>query len=78
MIDAALGVLDVDVSDCVMVGDRLYTDIRMATNAGMASALVLTGETTLDSLSGCPVEDQPRYILDQIDHLVPALRPLTL
>ena len=78
MIDAALGLLDVDVSDCVMVGDRLYTDIRMATNAGMASALVLTGETTLESLSECPVEHQPRYVLDRIDHLVPALRPLAL
>lgn len=78
MIDAALGVLDVDVSDCVMVGDRLYTDIRMATNAGMASALVLTGETTLESLSECKVEQQPRYVLDRIDHLVPALRPLAL
>lgn len=78
MIDAALGVLDVDVGDCVMVGDRLYTDIRMATNAGMASALVLTGETTLETLSECPVEQKPRYVLDRIDHLVPALRPLTL
>jgi NagD protein len=29
-----------------MVGDRLYTDIAMAHNAGALGVLVLTGETT--------------------------------
>lgn len=76
MIDAALQVLDVDVSDCIMVGDRLYTDIRMALNAGMASALVLTGETTLETLQQCPSDDRPDFVLDRIDQLVPALRAL--
>lgn len=78
MIDAALEVLHVDVSDCVMVGDRIYTDIRMAINAGIASALVLTGESTLESLGEYPVEQRPLYVLDRIDNLVPDLRPLTL
>lgn len=31
-----------------MVGDRLYTDVKMARNAGALGVLVLTGETTLD------------------------------
>ncbi|MEX2680323.1 MAG: HAD-IIA family hydrolase [Candidatus Sigynarchaeota archaeon] len=32
--------------DAVIVGDRLYTDIKMAINTGITSVLVLTGETT--------------------------------
>jgi hypothetical protein len=34
-----------------MVGDRLSTDIAMGIAAGMDTALVLTGETTLPSLA---------------------------
>jgi NagD protein len=32
-----------------MVGDRIYTDIAMAHNAGAMGVLVLSGETTLDA-----------------------------
>ncbi len=35
-----------DVTDVVMVGDRLYTDMAMAREAGCISVLVLTGEAT--------------------------------
>lgn len=35
-----------DPKRCMFVGDRLYTDIRLAKKAGMISTLVLTGETT--------------------------------
>jgi HAD superfamily hydrolase (TIGR01450 family) len=31
--------------DAVIVGDRLYTDIKLALNTGITSVLVLTGET---------------------------------
>lgn len=34
-----------------MVGDRLYTDIRMARDAGALGVLVLTGETTMESVA---------------------------
>ena len=34
-----------DRSEMAMVGDRLYTDIALGTNAGILSILVLTGET---------------------------------
>ncbi len=34
--------------EIVMVGDRIYTDIAMAQNAGAVGVLVLSGETTID------------------------------
>jgi ribonucleotide monophosphatase NagD (HAD superfamily) len=54
----------------VMVGDRLYTEIRMAKDAGMPSAVVLTGETSEEDLAG-ESEVRPDYMLERIDQLVP-------
>jgi len=54
-----------------MSGDRLYTDIRMGLDAGMPSAVVLTGETTSESLAEEPEENVPEYVLARIDHLMP-------
>jgi 4-nitrophenyl phosphatase len=41
----------VQPSEILMVGDRLYTDIQLAHNAGAMSALVLTGEAKEDDLA---------------------------
>lgn len=71
MVRAALQGLEVAPADCVMVGDRLSTDIRMAVAAGMPSALVLTGETTLADLAGISPRDRPTYVLDRLDQLLP-------
>lgn len=72
MLEAALDRLGLSARDCVMVGDRLMTDIRMAIDAGMASALVLTGETTREMLAAHPPESQPTWVLDRIDDVLPA------
>lgn len=72
MLEAAIGDLDVDPSRCVMVGDRLHTDIQMAKRTGMYSAMPLTGDSTLEEAQSLPVADQPDYILDRIDRLIPA------
>jgi ribonucleotide monophosphatase NagD (HAD superfamily) len=53
-----------------MPGDRLYTEIRMAKDAGMPSAVVLTGETSEEDLAG-ESEVRPDYTLERIDQLVP-------
>lgn len=71
MLHAALAGLDVDLADCVMVGDRLSTDIRMGLETGMAAALVLTGETNVDDLRPLPPEDTPGIVVDRIDRLLP-------
>ena len=72
MLEAALGDLDVDPTNCIMVGDRLHTDIGMAINTSMASALVLTGDSTLAEAEDLDPAHQPTYALDRIDHLIPA------
>jgi ribonucleotide monophosphatase NagD (HAD superfamily) len=70
MLHTALEGVDVDLADCVMVGDRLQTDIRMGVDAGMAAALVLTGETTADDVRGIPADERPPIVLDRIDRLL--------
>ncbi len=72
MLDAALDRLGLTARQCIMIGDRLSTDIRMAIDAGMDSALVLTGETTPEMLAAIPPASQPTYVLDRLHALLPA------
>jgi len=72
MVHEAMAGLDVDLADAVMVGDRLHTDIQMAIDTGMASALVLTGESTADDVAARDADQRPTYVLDRIDRLLPA------
>jgi HAD superfamily hydrolase (TIGR01450 family) len=71
MLHATLAGLDIDPANCVMVGDRLSTDIRMALNAGMVSMLVLTGETSIDDLKHLSPQDRPNFVLARVDQLIP-------
>jgi ribonucleotide monophosphatase NagD (HAD superfamily) len=71
MLETVEDLLGLPTGDCVMTGDRLYTDIRMALDAGMPSAVVLTGETTAQTLAAEPPENRPTYVLDRIDRLIP-------
>jgi 4-nitrophenyl phosphatase len=71
MLHAALKGLDVELGDCVMVGDRLSTDIRMGLDTGMAAALVLTGETTAEDVQELPADDTPGIVVDRVDRLLP-------
>jgi 4-nitrophenyl phosphatase len=71
MLHAALAGVDVALSECMMVGDRLSTDIRMALDTGLAAALVLTGETKADDLQRLSAADTPEFVLDRVDRLLP-------
>lgn len=55
-----------------MVGDRIYTDIEMAHNAGAFGVLVLSGETTLKVADEAP--RQPDLIAENISVLGELLR----
>ena len=50
-----------------MVGDRIYTDIAMAQNAGAFGVLVLSGETTLEVALSAP--NPPDLIVENIAEL---------
>ncbi|RJE89977.1 HAD-IIA family hydrolase [Paenibacillus sp. 1011MAR3C5] len=62
--ETALDLLKVDAKDCLMTGDRLETDIRMGQQAGMGTALVLTGVTGADDWLGSDV--RPTYVLQSV------------
>jgi arabinose operon protein AraL len=45
MIQTALEVMGLKPEDCILIGDRLETDTKMAREFGMATGIVLTGVT---------------------------------
>ena len=71
MLEAAMELLGLGTGDCVLVGDRISTDIRMARGAGMASALVMSGDTTRETLDAAPPGDRPTWVLERLDRLLP-------
>lgn len=50
-----------------MIGDRLYTDMQMAYDTGLASILVLSGETAREDLEG--VERRPDHVFESVREL---------
>ncbi len=51
----------------VSVGDRLYTDMALAKNSGMISALVLSGETKAEDVS---TSAPPDYVFDSVFDMI--------
>jgi len=47
-IDYIKKTFDIEESDMVMIGDRLYTDIKLAEGNDITSVLVLSGETSIE------------------------------
>ena len=64
ILEAAVARLEVPMQRCLMVGDRLATDMVMGWSAGMDTALVLTGVTTPAMLAESDI--QPTYVLQSI------------
>lgn len=56
MADMLAEKLGVDKSEITMVGDRLHTDIAFGKNNGLNTALVLSGETTMEMAKVHPVK----------------------
>ena len=57
---------------CAMVGDRLYTDMAMASRAGVVGVLVLSGEATREDVAALPegAEQRPTVIVNSVDELL--------
>jgi HAD superfamily hydrolase (TIGR01457 family) len=64
MLEMASIEMGIKPDNAVMVGDRLYTDIKMASNAGIRSILVLSGETSRKDLESSDIT--PTFILDSV------------
>jgi len=69
MLETAMRQIGLTPGECLMVGDRLSTDIAMGVAAGMDTALVLTGETTLPLLAASDL--RPTYVLRGVHELLP-------
>lgn len=70
----ALDLLGMPAESCLVVGDRMETDILFARNAGMDSVLVLTGATSRSDLSG--YEYHPTHVLESIADLAAVFDPV--
>jgi len=70
MATAILELLGMSPERCLMIGDRLETDVLLGLNAGMDAALTLTGATGADEAAGSPI--QPTYIIGRLADLLPA------
>lgn len=67
MVEAALNRLKVKPEECLLVGDRLETDIRMGNNSGIRTALVLSGVSSREDLKESSIK--PTYVLKDLSQL---------
>ena len=58
--------------ETAVIGDRIYTDIRSGLNAGVTTILVLSGESTLETLEQSDVK--PHLVLPDAGALLDALK----
>lgn len=63
--------MDLDPEACLLVGDRLNTDVEMGAEAGMETALVLTGVT--DRAEAESASPAPDHVLESLAALPAAL-----
>ena len=71
MIDLVSARLGIPNEKLCCVGDRLYTDVAAAENAGAVSVLVLSGETTREMLESAV--QKPDYVFEDVGALASAL-----
>lgn len=67
MIEIVMQKLGFKKEETVVIGDRLYTDIQSAINAGVTSVCVLSGESTLEDVVHGAIK--PDYTVDSIQDL---------
>lgn len=69
MLEALFAERNLQPNEVAFVGDRLYTDIRMARAAGALAILTLTGETKRSDLDDCPASNQPDLVVEHLGEL---------
>jgi arabinose operon protein AraL len=67
MIRAAMDAMELRPEACILIGDRLETDIRMGKEAGIATGIVLTGVTNDETLREIKhTSIQPDFVFQSI------------
>ncbi|MDD3804082.1 MAG: HAD-IIA family hydrolase [bacterium] len=69
MVSEIIKHFSLESSECAMVGDRLYTDMRMAVDASIKSILVLSGETKIDDYEKSDLK--VTIVADSVKDLIP-------
>lgn len=72
MIDVVSKMTGVPNENICAVGDRLYTDIAVAANAGSVSVCVLSGESSEQDIAASDVK--PDYVLQNVAEIAKILR----
>lgn len=67
MVELAIQNTNFSKEETIIIGDRLYTDIACGMNAGVTTALVLTGETSISDIESTSF--RPDYIFKDISNL---------
>lgn len=60
--------------ETAVIGDRIYTDVKSGLNAGVTGILVLSGESTPETLAQSP--DKPHLVLDSAAEILEVLKTL--
>ncbi|NGM70940.1 HAD-IIA family hydrolase [Natronolimnobius sp. AArcel1] len=67
--EAAMARLDADPGQTLVVGDRLDTDIALGKQAGMDTAVVLTGVTERADLEAGTTGPEPDHVLESLGNI---------
>lgn len=62
----------IDAAHTLVIGDRIYTDIKSGLRAGTHTALVLSGETTREILEAS--DDKPEVVLESAAEILRGLK----
>jgi HAD superfamily hydrolase (TIGR01450 family) len=68
MTNAILHLVGVPAERCLIIGDRLETDVQMGLDAGMGAALMLTGATTLAHAEASPIK--PTFVFRDLGDIL--------
>jgi NagD protein len=69
MLDSVLHANSLASGEVAMVGDRLYTDVRMARDTGVLAVLTLTGETKQADIDRCDESARPHLVVPDLGEL---------
>ena len=68
MMKVAMQRMNLPPSQCLMVGDRLETDIKMGQDAGMFTAAILTGVSKMEDIKR--LTKKPDFVLENLNELL--------